>query len=687
MAEVGTVRKAPRWRLAYTFAIALALLVALPTVVCAGGGPRNVLLVANQLSEVSLRIASYYEQARGLPQKNVFLISCPTDEFVSREVCESQIREPISRRLQEPDMAEIDYIVITKGIPVAADYGNTSGPYSVSSILTCVALPNSSIPLINPYGPIASSDGSPAPEIAWSSKHLFRGRKFYNVTRLDAFAEQDVMRMIDGAVRPARSGKFLLDKRTGYSGAYLKADERLGTGPESAYSVLVSANQIVECDNTTEFISGRTDLIGYFSWGNNDCGYSYEKFIGNQFVAGSIADTYCSTSARTFIKPASSNCRTLIADLFPQGVCGAVGYVSEPFIYGATYPNILFDRYIKGYNMAESFFAACPQLFWKSVIIGDPLMAPFATPPSVRILGLNTPISGTAAKLRAQASDASGIDKVDFYIDDVLVGTARTAPYEVSVDTTQFAVGIHFAEAIAYEDSPVHTQSRSRGVVEIVDCISELECCSEAMDYPDGKLVTLTGKIVTAATGTVRPGFYVVDSDRSCGIYIMSDALAQEGSIVDVIGTVTTVDGERAILPVTTPIVRTAASPPLRPLAIRVADIGGCAVGESTPTIGNCKVTRNVGLLVRTWGRVITSGDSWFYIDDGSRVRDCRGNCGVKVLARGKWPVGSFVAVTGISSSETVSEESGVFVPVIRARYSSDVTFVEDSSEGSTIGD
>jgi Flp pilus assembly protein TadD len=51
--------------------------------------------------------------------------------------------------------------------------------------------------------------------------------------------------------------------------------------------------------------------------------------------------------------------------------------VSEPYVDGAVRPDILFPAYLKGLNLAESFYLATPSLSWQTVVIGDPLCAPF----------------------------------------------------------------------------------------------------------------------------------------------------------------------------------------------------------------------------------------------------------------------------------------------------------------------
>ena len=38
----------------------------------------------------------------------------------------------------------------------------------------------------------------------------------------------------------------------------------------------------------------------------------------------------------------------------------------------------LFDRYVSGFNLAESFYAASLVTYWKDIVIGDPLCRPYA---------------------------------------------------------------------------------------------------------------------------------------------------------------------------------------------------------------------------------------------------------------------------------------------------------------------
>ena len=56
---------------------------------------------------------------------------------------------------------------------------------------------------------------------------------------------------------------------------------------------------------------------------------------------------------------------------------GVSGHVAEPYLDATIRPQILFPAYLAGFNLAESFYLAMPFLSWQTVIIGDPLCAPF----------------------------------------------------------------------------------------------------------------------------------------------------------------------------------------------------------------------------------------------------------------------------------------------------------------------
>ena len=153
------------------------------------------------------------------------------------------------------------------------------------------------------------------------------------------------------------------------------------------------------------FLVGEKNVLGYASWGSNDRA-NFSRLLRNTWVNGALAVEFVSTDARTFTRPPekwtigkwsdppasffAGSPQSLIGDYIHEGVTGVAGNVYEPYLSACARPQILFPAYVRGHNLAESFYAALPFLSWQTVVIGDPLVAPF---PGLPILSeeLNPP--------------------------------------------------------------------------------------------------------------------------------------------------------------------------------------------------------------------------------------------------------------------------------------------------------
>lgn len=664
----------------------------LPTFDCqiclAGGGPRNVLLVINDNSATSQAIGAYYQQKRGIPDRNVCHIRCSVAEQVTRAECETNIVSPIRAFLAAYDVTgQIDYIVLTKGIPLKADYSNTyfDGPLSVNSVLTCVGEPSITYPypvssdpafrppLVNPYGPTATPA---APEQYFTHGLSFSGHRYYAVTRLDAYAVTDIFRMIDDAcaAQPAQ-GLFLIDGAE-LGATYAHLNDRLR---QTNNALIAKGYQTyyTSADFDTrlrEFVGGQQGVMGYFSWGSNEAySFTHAAYVSNHFLPGSIADTLVSYSGRTFTYPPSAG-QSLIADLIPQGLSGGNGSVSEPNANLATYPGVLFDRYLKGYNFAESFLAATPELYWKAATVGDPLMAPYATPPVVTFTDPqgNPPLHGVI-HVFVNATDASGVQKVEFYIDDEPVAVCTSAPYEFDWDTSGYPDGTYTIEAIAWEDSPVYTQGAARIQARVLNTPQDVSRIGDLSGTEEGGLVRLTSKIVTAAFNDC---IYVSELDRAAGVKVTGTTAAQPGELVDIEGERRLVDGQQVIQGTYLAHVGTGEVP--MPIGLINRDLGNrgkySGPGSSSLRVG----LSSIGLLVRTWGQVQQLATGAFYIADRSIKLPTGATGRLKVSFAGmketpSMPAfGGWVEVTGISALEP---DGADLKPVLRPRTPSDIEY------------
>ena len=175
--------------------------------------------------------------------------------------------------------------------------------------------------------------------------------------------------------------------------------------------------------------------------------------------------------------------------------------------------------------------------------------------------------------------------------------------------------------------------------------------------YPDGEWVAAAGKIVTAAFDGF---FYIEDPDRTSGIKVVSGEPVSVGEAVNVEGALGTAENERHIQ--AGRVQNLGPATPLEPLGMTNRALGGgdlASGGQVGVTGGNG--LNNVGLLVRTCGRVTSAGADSFTLSDGSGPD-------VKVVVPDTLSIpapGPFVGVTGISSCGIEGSDT---VRIIRMR-------------------
>lgn len=184
--------------------------------------------------------------------------------------------------------------------------------------------------------------------------------------------------------------------------------------------------------------------------------------------------------------------------------------------------------------------------------------------------------------------------------------------------------------------------------------------------YVDGAYASIAGKIVTAVFADC---FFIEEPDRFAGIRCIPphpDLVEglKAGDIVDVSGTIATINGERVIAQATH--VYTGSDKPIKPVCIvgksilSPPGVSGFEQGGNpeTPTLDM------LGLEVTLFGRVTAADTGWFVIDDGCRIDSKRGVTGIEVRCDGAPTVGGnpvtvgmHLAVTGVLCRELVGDQ------------------------------
>ena len=335
----------------------------------------DVLVVVNDEAPVSQQIADAFVAAREIPAENVVHISAPPRELVPRSVYEADIRAPIADYLENTGLARrIDYIVTTKGVPLRVAEPKLADNFSVDAGLTTIGSP------FPPTFRRSDRNGTPYEDVAINP---YRGQEFpfshatygiYLVTRLTGYSVEDAIALIERASSARGSrGRFVFDVSPGRDNAAF----RLGNDwLRHAAAATRAAGYDTLLDQSHTFVTGETGVLGYGSWGSNDgdsARFTQHAIPHFTWAPGSVASTIVSTSGRTFTAPPRYG-QSLIADLIAEGASAAAGHVAEPFLGGVADIGVLFDRYVKGYNLADSYWMAAGQLSWMDVIVGDPKM-------------------------------------------------------------------------------------------------------------------------------------------------------------------------------------------------------------------------------------------------------------------------------------------------------------------------
>ncbi|MEZ4648020.1 MAG: TIGR03790 family protein [Candidatus Eisenbacteria bacterium] len=392
------------------------------------GDETRVLVVARRSDPASYRVAVHYAETRRIAPTHVVFLDLPKAEEVTRDTYESRILAPLVEwwNRTAPDDRP-DYVAMIRGVPHkiygSGDLAGTRASVDSELCDLPVVAAGMSPPLEgrrpNPYGRGSDEDYPPF-------SHERYG--ICLVTRIDGFTEADAVALIDraaaaedesartathaaagqsGQAGPTAPGgspsansaegamapTFLLDENGVESSGndwLLEAARRLTEISDTDTSRVSAPRFTVRLDSTGTFVDVHRDLLGYAGWGSNDS--SFRRGFRFEWIPGALVTTYVSSSARTFHEPKEGwepgssrtadpfegTTQSLSADWVRSGATGVAGNAYEPFLDACPRPQILFPAYLSGRSLAEAYYLALPYLSWQSVVLGDPLCAPFA---------------------------------------------------------------------------------------------------------------------------------------------------------------------------------------------------------------------------------------------------------------------------------------------------------------------
>ncbi|MEM9112279.1 MAG: TIGR03790 family protein [Myxococcota bacterium] len=407
---------------------AFALLF-LPGAALAVPGPDSTVVVASSSVAESLQLGQVYAEARGLPDSHVCTV--PVDDRNTIDFAEyiASFETPLLRCLQEGGIEDrIEAFVIARGLPIRVAVPSEDGNRRValaallgvwtSRIVrgerlagqafgvqaNCGGTPCYAARYANPYtNGIFSADWSRTSRgIEWRPKlvTMLHGRSYEQAQKLIASATTAEARSPTGRfvfMQGANAPRAVLDAQYQGVGQALEAE-----GLEV---------DIVPFDANLTFAF---PIAGFFT-GTQSIGDTIEA---NDYAAGSLVDNLTSLGAVPNNFTADGESQVSIARWIERGAAGVHGCTDEPL--NNVFPNrALMTDYAQGFTLAESFFRRMPFVYWRNLVLGDPMTAPYATRPQVRAsLFEDASISG-GTELSIEVVDERALQSVTLYLDGV----------------------------------------------------------------------------------------------------------------------------------------------------------------------------------------------------------------------------------------------------------------------------
>ena len=339
------------------------ILINSPLIYGQTGTYKDVAVIINTNSTISDSIGTYCSNERHIPIQNKIYISSPITEEIDSIQFQS-LRTQIESYLTINHISDsINYIVTTKGVPLKIKRSDMMAASSVESELSLI---------LGSYSNYIQKSGRIVSPYYRQREHFTHARYgIYIVTRLDGYNFSDIKKMIDQSKTIAQSiptdGQFVFDQDPTWNTTV----PSLNTNMATMATLLSSRGLNVTLNTTSTYLTAQQNVLGYASWGSNDRITSFHGLVNNSWMRGAIAETYVSTSGRTFTSPAVYG-QSLIADLITEGITAAKGYVYEPYSSAMADVSVLFDLYTNGYTVSESYYSASPYLSWMDVVVGDP---------------------------------------------------------------------------------------------------------------------------------------------------------------------------------------------------------------------------------------------------------------------------------------------------------------------------
>jgi uncharacterized protein (TIGR03790 family) len=461
------------------------LLLTLAATSFAGGGPENVLLVVNALSEDSRTVANHYIDLKKIPPSNVVFVNSPlTKAMLNAAQYRKRILAPVDKAIEERGLKnQIDYVVFSCDFPwqinFAPEYPLEKFPRGfrpLSGISSAMYLSEFIRANRKEFMGINSNFYCAPPSELIVFSRGFRSSYRWGVGGRRA-GQEGISYMLSAVLGVTQGKGNSVSEIIWYLERAAQAD---GTAPKGTIYFAKNSNVRSTTRDATfptaiRFlgIAGvRAEIFpGIFPTNKQDmagvtCGFSVinPAQAKSRFLPGAICDNLTSLGGEFSPK----NQQTVVSEYLRLGAAGACGTVVEPTALPQKFPNnSLHVHYANGCSLAESFYqsVACP---FQQLLVGDPLCQPWAKAPKVSVTGITDGgmIRDKVEIIPTAQAANGGIALFQLYVDGILNKQCRPGE-RFELDTAELADGYHDVRVVGVDGTPIETQGRWIGLIQV----------------------------------------------------------------------------------------------------------------------------------------------------------------------------------------------------------------------------
>ncbi len=502
-------------------------------------GPDSVAVIANDALPESVALAQRYADARSIPARQVCRLEMSTSDTVDLATYRAELLEPFESCLTDAGVLDrIEAVVLAKGVPLRVTIPVEGGNQRVSTAAALATWKSRTSAggsrdiLGEAPGERAMCNDSPCTVAEWQNPFRDREEPFRAgwtrivfterwspllVTALNARTFEDAARLVRSATiaeaLPAPSGHFVFMEGRDPARGILDAE----------FPGVVAELQALGFDaETIEFDTDRTGLVlAGFAVGTAQLGTTIE---GNTYLPGSIVDNLTSFGARPENFEETGELQVSIARWVARGVAGVHGTTDEPL--NNSFPSRqLFVDYAEGGTLAEAYFRRLPFAYWRNLVLGDAMAAPFAVRPSVEVAGIvdgGTVAGATPVTVESFDGLGRGIASLTVFVDGVEVAGVAGSRIDVClVPPMQDDLQVLVVAQSADDGSP-GAWHQPKGWVELtIDGAAGPETCAQpdaGVSLPDAGRLDARGPDAARADARALDARAAVDAALDAGI-------------------------------------------------------------------------------------------------------------------------------------------------------------------------